>query len=311
MVAIPWNDDQIEGDEDPPRLEDFLRGTPPEGWIVELDTDDPTSADWIETGVRGTYTYVGAPYGDRFGAPLRYRIDAHGAALWAASKLQAAQTRYDEHVAAAVEQRARIDRWLAGANEKPMHDIEFFAGLIAEWHERQVAEEIGRPPVGRISDAEWKRVTKTVDLIDAKSSARRGQGQFTTADVDAAIEWLRENSPDLLHWTPTVRAFEMENTPGRVELDADGRYWLVTVVLDTDEVTSSMVTVDDVMGEAAVESFLGEHFDSYVRLVPRYDEGGTRVAAHVEGLAKIPGIVKAGRGELTMKAEPAVKAKRS
>src|SRR5436190_24000101 len=113
MTAIPWNDDQVDGVEDPPRLEDFLRDTPPAGWIVELDTDDPTAHEWAPTDVPGAYTFVGTGVGASFGPPLRYRIEAHGAALWAASKLQAAQTRYDEHVAAAREQRDRIDKWLA------------------------------------------------------------------------------------------------------------------------------------------------------------------------------------------------------
>lgn len=130
----------------------------------------------------------------------RFRIEALGQAEWAMRKLHRALSRIEElqaHYEArhqAIEQwlidqgvaaeRARLDAWRAEAIDPYQQELEFFAGLLTDWHRRTIDQEIAD---GVDSD----HLTKSVKLPGGKATSRAVPGRLeVTDDPDTVADVL-------------------------------------------------------------------------------------------------------------------------
>jgi phage host-nuclease inhibitor protein Gam len=110
----------------------------------------------------------------------RWKITDASSADWALRKLAQARKRIGENDALADAEMDRIDDWRREANKPHKGDVEYFEGLLRQWHEEQLAEDPKR---------------KTVSLPGGKLEARQNPDHIAIEDTNLAIKWALENHP--------------------------------------------------------------------------------------------------------------------
>lgn len=132
----------------------------------------------------------------------RYRITNDGAAGWALKKLALAHAEIDRVTDQAQAEYDRIARYVADATAGPKHEIAFFEGLLREYHEGLLDEEIDRlMGEGKPYAEAWQKAKrKTYRLPAGELVARKGGTGYDTEDTEAFDRWVRENPVERLRF---------------------------------------------------------------------------------------------------------------
>lgn len=113
----------------------------------------------------------------------RFRVDGPSTAEWALRKLRQALDAQEQARAVAADEIARIQEWRDREVGVRQRDVDFFQGLLADYHRAVLAEnpesKTIRLPAGQL------RARKMPDTVDVK-------------DLDALTEWARANERDEL-----------------------------------------------------------------------------------------------------------------
>lgn len=111
----------------------------------------------------------------------RFVIDGPKTADWALRKLARIRGRIADNEALAAAEMARITEWLEAENGKLAHDVNFFEGLLTEYHRHVLADEPDR---------------KTVALPGGKLVARKQPDRWEFGDDFVA--WAQAHIPELV-----------------------------------------------------------------------------------------------------------------
>lgn len=112
----------------------------------------------------------------------RYQIEDINQANWALRKIAAAKAAIKEREELARAEIERINKWLESETEELQRDIDFFTGLLEEYHREQLAKD---------------SKAKTIKLPYGVLKMRKQQPQYQRDDV-AIKEWAAKNRPDVL-----------------------------------------------------------------------------------------------------------------
>lgn len=113
----------------------------------------------------------------------RFTITDDNAAAWAMRKLRSIRSKQAEYDQVAVDERARIDRWLDEVKAPLDRDAHFFEAILMDYAYR--CRE--NPDDGR----------KSIALPTGKVSTRSTQPKWTV-DTERFVEWARAHQPDLI-----------------------------------------------------------------------------------------------------------------
>lgn len=125
-----------------------------------------------------------------------YQIESEDQAAWAMrrrARAAAEAARVRAVWDAQLERLKTERRTLLNGCER---DVEFFDGLLADWHARR----LGLPEVGCPSREQWDRTGgKTHKLPYGAIRATRYDPRVAVEDDEAFASWLMRNNPDLAH----------------------------------------------------------------------------------------------------------------
>ena len=112
----------------------------------------------------------------------RFKIEDINAANWALRKISAAQAAIRERETLARAEVERVQQWLDGETQKLKGDIEFFEGLLHEYHQQELKLDEKR---------------KTIKLPHGTLKMRAQQPDYQRDDVKLK-EWAEANKRDVL-----------------------------------------------------------------------------------------------------------------
>lgn len=151
----------------------------------------------------------------------RFALRDASMADWAMRRLRDRQVRLREAEDFAREEIGKIRQWLDGERQRKGRDIEFFDGLLREYHERAILAALAS--VG----GDWSRVKdKTLRLPSGEVAAAKRAPAWGVQDKAAFIEWAEaEGFGDLVKVDKDVRLAEAKKVftaRGSVVVDDDG-----------------------------------------------------------------------------------------
>lgn len=151
----------------------------------------------------------------------RFKITDINAANWALRKISAAQAAIREADALADAEISRINQWLEGQVRTLQDTVQFFEGLLNEYHQQELAQDSKR---------------KTIKLPHGTLKMRAQQPEYQRNN-DVILEWATASKPEVLvpqppklDWTGLKKAIR----------PVDG----VAVDVDTGEVIPGITIVD-------------------------------------------------------------------
>lgn len=110
-----------------------------------------------------------------------FTIDSLDTANWALSKISRAMARIAERRGAAEAYKAKIDAWLAGANETDGATVERLTDMLKPWAEVEIAK------AGK---------AKHVKLLGGEVGYRQSPGHLEVRDEAAAMAWAEAHCPE-------------------------------------------------------------------------------------------------------------------
>lgn len=170
----------------------------------------------------------------------RWKITSERGAVWAMRKLATLRDEKAEHAATARAEQDRIKEWLDTVSAPLDSSIEHFAFLLDEYHRGIIdgdLETLDAPSTlaGPVSDEAWAKMKhKTLSLPNGKVEARRQPGKFAVVDEDAALEYLREHAPHLIHWDASVKATEFDE--GGAQWNVSDGVWEFPISITDEEI---------------------------------------------------------------------------
>lgn len=112
----------------------------------------------------------------------KFKIENIEQANWAVRKIAAARAAIREREELARAEIERIKRWLEDETQELQRDIEFFEGLLKEYHVKQLAKD---------------SKAKTIKLPYGVLKMRKQQPKIERNDEQLKA-WAKENKPDVL-----------------------------------------------------------------------------------------------------------------
>lgn len=138
----------------------------------------------------GSDDYLDIAKGEREAGVGGYTLTDDDAADWALRKLAKARADIEQAERMADERKKLIDRWLQDSTASDCQTVEFFTGLLSEYHSRVLADDPDR---------------KTLDLPSGRVKSRTYKPAVVIDDLDELVEWLVEvDRADEITWTPKV-----------------------------------------------------------------------------------------------------------
>lgn len=133
---------------------------------------------------------------------IGYHLETLAHADWAARRLARAQASIEDLRALADLERRRIAEWLETATARHAADVEWFAGLLEDWHRRTVAADLeaAGADVTDPDEKAWRRLkSKTVPLPSGWTLAATRHAQAVTIDPQADEE-ARDGAARFVSW---------------------------------------------------------------------------------------------------------------
>lgn len=110
-------------------------------------------------------------------AKERFQVDNLGSATWAMRMIRAAKEKQAEIQAVADDEMARIVDWFKRENKKHDQTIEFFTGLLQEYHFSEIAKDPKK---------------KTITTPHGNLQMRKSQPKWIY-DEERLLPWLKQN----------------------------------------------------------------------------------------------------------------------
>ncbi len=112
----------------------------------------------------------------------RFEIENIEQANWAVRKIAAARAAIREREELAKAEMERINEWLKSETQELQREVDFFTGLLEEYHKKQLANDSR---------------AKTIKLPYGVLKMRKQQPLYQRDDA-AIKEWAAKNRPDVL-----------------------------------------------------------------------------------------------------------------
>lgn len=164
-----------------------------------------------------------------------FQVETLDQAEWAMRKLHRAMTKVEQleqlHAERNAEidawlvaqgvtaERDRLDRWLAESREPLTSQVEFFRGLLEDFHRRTIDQELAE---GVRPD----RVTKSVKLPHGKLASRKTGGAVEVTDEDAPATLVAVGLDDCVTATVSKSAVK-QRLADAIDVDDTGRMYVV------------------------------------------------------------------------------------
>ncbi|MBW2037425.1 MAG: host-nuclease inhibitor Gam family protein [Deltaproteobacteria bacterium] len=114
---------------------------------------------------------------------------------WCVAKVIQAEHRIQERKLLVVQYIEKLDAYLINANKDDYSTIEFFRQQLEPWVEDYLREQ--------------KR--KSVKLPHGTAGFRQGQESIEVLDEERALVWCKENLPEAIKITESIRKTEIKN----------------------------------------------------------------------------------------------------
>jgi hypothetical protein len=149
----------------------------------------------------------------------RFRITDKAQANWALKKLKKRYQTREENKKLMDEEIEKIKSWYEEEDKKIQRNIDFFTGLLEEYHRSLYAQD---PSI------------KTISLPYGKTKIR-DIGEEYVYDDDALVKWLLKNAPEYIEMEPKIKKAELK----KKLKEHNGK-----AVLDTGEVVDGIALVE-------------------------------------------------------------------
>jgi hypothetical protein len=115
-------------------------------------------------------------------AAAPFSITDTSTASWAASKVLEAQARIADRAALAASYKARIDSWLSSSSKADEDSAAYLSLLLKPYIESELSRSHSR--------------SRTLHLLTASASLRKGQDHVEILDPDAALSYCETSYPE-------------------------------------------------------------------------------------------------------------------